>query len=155
MYPPCPTRLTSPVGLGMSSGDVPVGVSGDRLPLGAKSYSLGNTFLMAWGRGETNSRLNQHRIDPGGMAKVGTCVVVLRRGDGWNRHLCGLFSSNQKQKEKEQHWNKGQSFVTSLGSWKQEKVIKKLKKVGIIPSSNPIQVTCRLRQRIKPRGVTM
>lgn len=53
MYPPRPTRLTSPVGLGISRGDGPVGVSGDEggdindLSLGSESYSLGNTLLMA------------------------------------------------------------------------------------------------------------
>ena len=53
VYPPCPTQLTSPAGLGMSSGDGPVGLSDDgggdmdNLPLGSGSYSLRNTFLMA------------------------------------------------------------------------------------------------------------
>lgn len=53
VYPLRPTRLTSPAGLGMSSGDGPVGLSDDgggdmdNLPLGSGSYSLRNTFLMA------------------------------------------------------------------------------------------------------------
>ena len=51
MYPPQPTRLTSPEGLGTSGREDPVGVSDDRggdmdnPPMGLFS-GLGNTSLM-------------------------------------------------------------------------------------------------------------
>jgi hypothetical protein len=52
VYPPRPTRQTSPGGLGTSGGEDPVGVSGDRggdvddPPMGPFS-DFGNTSLMA------------------------------------------------------------------------------------------------------------
>ena len=71
MYPPRPTRLTSPEGLGMSGKEDVIGVRGDGGgdaddPLVISFSEIGNTCIMAWGKGETSSGPNRHRIDPGG-----------------------------------------------------------------------------------------
>jgi len=63
--------VTSPEGLGMRGEEDPVGMRGDgdedlNDPPTESLINFGNTFIMAWGRGETNSGLNWHRIDPGG-----------------------------------------------------------------------------------------
>jgi hypothetical protein len=61
-------RATSPKGLGISGKDA-VGVSGDSGDGGdpVDLFSVtGNTFVIAWGSGVTNSGLNRHRIEPGG-----------------------------------------------------------------------------------------